>query len=243
VQFSVATLADFLFRDSVSLFLSLVARRDDAPMGLTLISRRGWTSRVAAMGVHADAQGQGIGGWLLEQAIDAARARGDRAMQLEVFEQNTRAVRLYEKYSFRVLRRLLGFAGSTLSGEAAPLEMTDVAEVARLVAAWGSPDLPWQCGGETISKHGPPSVAYRMGESGAVISAPTADRIVIRALAVPPEQQRQGAATRLVSALIAAHPGKQWLVPQICPEEYAPIFTRNGFTREPLNQFQMMLTL
>lgn len=243
VQFSVPTLADFLYRESVSLSLSLVAMRDNTPVGLAMISRRGWTSRVAAMGVHVDMQGKGIGGWLLQRLMEAARARGDHVVQLEVFEQNTRAVKLYEKYGFRALRRLFGFSGDHLTGEAADLQVTDVADVARLVTAWGSPDLPWQCSGETLIKHGPPSAAYRMGECGAVISAPAAERILIRALAVPPDRQRKGMATRLVSALIAAHPGKQWFVPQICPEEFAPIFIRNGFTYEPLNQFHMAVML
>jgi hypothetical protein len=38
---------------------------------------------------------------------------------------------------------------------------------------------------------------------------------------------------------MAAHPGKHWRVPPICPEEYGPIFLRNSFTVNPLNQFQM----
>ncbi len=82
-----------------------------------------------------------------------------------------------------------------------------------------------------------------MGDSYAVVTPAGNDTLVIRALAVPPDQQRRGQASRLVSALIAAHPGTHWYVPQICPEEFGNIFLKNGMQTLPLNQFQMELIL
>src|SRR5688572_29686875 len=45
--------------------------------GLVLISRRGRTSRIAAMGIVPSARAQGLGARALEQVIAGCRERGD----------------------------------------------------------------------------------------------------------------------------------------------------------------------
>ena len=52
------------------------------------------------MGVLASHRGRGIGTELLACAERFARTRGVHRMELEVFENNTNAVRLYEKLGF-----------------------------------------------------------------------------------------------------------------------------------------------
>lgn len=243
VQFTPELLVNFLVQGGVNLNLSTVAMRDEAPVAIAMIARRGWTSRVALMGVVSAAQDQGIGRRLMQVAIDQARAREDRAVTLEVIEQNPRAVHLYETLGFRSLRRLTGYSGNDLTGEPLPMEEIDIAEVARRITAWAAPDLPWPCSGEALISFGAPSAAFRVGDGFAAISNPEAPRIVVRGLAVPLERQRQGHGTRIVSALLAAYPDKQWHVPAIMPEEYGALFSANGFTLDPINQFQMLLTL
>ncbi|MBL8134133.1 MAG: GNAT family N-acetyltransferase [Anaerolineae bacterium] len=239
VNFTPRLLAGFLTQNGIGLVRSLVVLRDDEPAGIALLARRGASIRVGLMGVTQAAQNQGVGRWLLGEIEREARDNGDRMMTLEVIEQNPRAVHLYESYGYRRMRRLLGWTGSSLTGEPGALVRVDVPEAARRITAWGSPDLPWQCSGEAVIVSGPPSAAYRLGSAYAVISSLSAETITISGLAVPPESQRQGVATRLVGALVAAHPGKAWRVPAICPEEYGPVFERNGMTRSAVNQFQM----
>ena len=98
------------------------------------------------------------------------------------------------------------------------------------------------CSGESLA-HDAPGVAYRLGESCAILSDPSLTRITLRGFAVPPEQQGKGAATRLLAAVLAAHPGKNWQMPAVCPEELQPIFVRNGFAQTELRQFQMLMAL
>jgi ribosomal protein S18 acetylase RimI-like enzyme len=62
-----------------------------------MIARRGWTSRLAAMGITSNARSSGVGTWAMEQLIEEAKARGEKEMVLEVIEQNTAGVKLYEK--------------------------------------------------------------------------------------------------------------------------------------------------
>lgn len=247
--FTPAGLAHFMTLGGVFLSRSLVALQDGEPAGIAMLARRGGSVRVALMGVIAESQNQGLGRWLLAQIADEARNNGDQTLVLEVIEQNPRAVHLYESCGYRIVRRLMGydFKAGDASRENNPInptfESVDMIEAARHIAAWEAADLPWQCSGFTIAKFGAPGVAYRVGDCYAVCSNPDAETIAIQGLAVPPDQQRKGKATQLVADLIAAHPGKNWRVVPICPEEYGAIFLRNGFTINALNQFQMELQL
>lgn len=243
INFTPPALANFMAQGDVHLGRSLVALSGDVPAGIAMLAGRGWTVRVALMGVVPDVQNQGVGRWLLGQMADEARQKGDKVLTLEVIEQNPRAVHLYESCGYRKLRRLMGYTGENLTGVAAELVRIDSAEAARRIVAWQPDDIPWQLSGESLVTFGPPVIGYRMGECYAVISNPDADNVTIWGLAVPPEEQRKGLATRLVAALVAAHSGKTWHVAPICPEAYGAIFTRNGFTTKDLNQFQMELRL
>jgi GNAT superfamily N-acetyltransferase len=242
-HFTPVAIASMIARDSIDLGLSQLAWVDGQVIGFGFIARRGTASRVAAFGIVPEAQGHGWGKHFMQQLIEQAWLRGDQSMMLEVFEQNTPAEKLYTGLGFRTVRRLMGYEGQHLNGEPAALEPLPIPDLARRVTRWGQADLPWQISGETLLKFSPPYVAYALGESGVLISDPAAEQIAIRGIAVPLERQQQGDGTRLINALVAAFPGKKWLVPQLCPAEFGGLFTRNGFTVLPLNQLQMELVV
>ena len=98
-----------LRRDGVDLTSSRAILKDGELAGLALIARRGWTSRLAAMGIVSTARNGGTGTWAMQQLIVEAQARGDKEMLLEVIEQNTAGVKLYEKVGFTKIRRLVGY--------------------------------------------------------------------------------------------------------------------------------------
>jgi ribosomal protein S18 acetylase RimI-like enzyme len=213
-------------------------------VGAALIARRGWTSRLAGMAIAPDARAQGIGRWCMDRLLHGARARGERAMVLEVIEQNEPAVRLYQRCGFRTLRRLVSYVVSQPAGAAdVALEEADLHTVARLVSAHGLPDLPWQISGESLAQAGPPNRAYRLGAAYVTISNPDEAQVAIRSLLVAPNGRRQGQATRLLRAVMARHPGKTWQVPALCPEEIGGVFEKAGFVQESLSQLQMIADL
>ncbi len=244
VQLNLSSFAQMVAHDSLDLALSRVALLDGQGVGVTLIARRGWTSRLAAMAVVPDARGQGVGGALMEALIAEARSRGDRAMVLEVIAGNEPALRLYQKCGFVAVRELWGFVAEnvTVEGEAA-LQEIDIRLIADLVGVWGLPDLPWQVSAETLAQAGPPSRGFQLDDAYAVISNPEREQIALRCVLVKPESRRQGQAKRLLRALMAQYPGRIWRVPAICPQECAPLFESLGFEREPLSQVQMRLAL
>ena len=240
IEFNVAVLLHMVLHDGIDAGSSRVVLRDGEAVGVAMIARCGWSSRLAGMAIVPEARGQGAGSWLMAQLVAEAKARGERRMVLEVIEQNTAAVHLYEVCGFQVLRRLVSYAGSADGeGEKAELEQVDTREVAQMVTMYGLPDLPWQISGESLVHVGPPNRAYRMGTAYVVISNPDASRIGLRAVVVEPEARGQGRATRLLRAVMAHHPGKGWAVPALCPEEIGGLFEKVGLVKGPLAQLQM----
>jgi GNAT superfamily N-acetyltransferase len=231
-------------RDSVDLTLSRVMLNEGQPVGVALIARRGWTSRLAAMAIIPEARGRSIAKACMTQLLDEAQARGDRTMTLEVIEQNTPAVRLYEQFGFQIIRRLVGHSGQP---QAQPcdvrLETVDVREAARVLIAHNSPDLPWQLSGETLAQAGPPNIGYRSPTSFIVLTDPGAPTITVQALVTLPDARQQGNAAGLLRAAIARHPERTWRTSAIWPEAMSGVFEQAGLRRDALTQWQMTRAL
>jgi GNAT superfamily N-acetyltransferase len=245
VRFEHSQFLTMLRKDNVDLDASRVLLADGQPSGIALIARRGWSSRLAAMGVVKGMRGKKAGSWLMESLMREARERGDRRMTLEVIEQNEAGVRLYKRHGFQVIRRLVSFVYQDAKQDAKNgLQELDLREMGRLVSLHGLSDLPWQLSGETIALLTPPARAYQTGEGACIaISDPEAEHIVIWSLLVEPEARGKGLAAGLLKSLMAQHPGRTWHVPAILPEELGFVYERAGFRREKLSQFQMELRL
>ena len=256
VQMTDVGLQTMIRRDGVDLAESRILFKDDQPIGVALIARRGWTSRLAAMGIVTEARNGGVGTWAMKQLIEEARARAEKEMLLEVIEQNTAGVKLYRKVGFETVRRLVGYKlenppsvpGGVPAAEdggrsSFKIEEVDIRDLAKLVSAHGLKDLPWQLSGETIAQHTPPSRAYRMDNAYCLISNPEAEQVVISSVLVKAGSRGAGLSPVLMRAVFSRFPNKTWRVPAIFPEEMSPIFEEVGMKREELSQLQMALTL
>ena len=244
IQFSLSQFLTMVRKDSIDLSSSRVLLADDEPSGIALIARRGWTSRLAAMGISQQVRGKGAGSWFMEKLIDEARERSDRAMVLEVIEQNEAAVRLYQKYGFQTLRRLVGFTrANAMQASTGDLQEIDLRAAGSLISMHGLPDLPWQLSAETIAHLNPPARAYRKGQAYTVISNPDAEQIVIWSLLVEQDARGNGLGLEMLNSIVTKHAGKTWRVPAILPEELGNTYERAGFEKEHLSQWQMSLTL
>lgn len=233
-----------LRRDGIDLTASRVLMKDDTPIGLAMIARRGWTSRLAAMGITSDARSGGVGTWAMEQLIEESKARGEKEMLLEVIEQNTAGVKLYEKVGFKKIRRLVGYKLENPQSESAHLlEEIDIRDLARQVTYHGLKDLPWQLSGTTIMQHTPPSRAFRLNDAYCLISNPDVTDVAIQSVLVKARSRGAGLSAVLMRALFAKFPGKIWHVSPIYPEEMGFIFEHVGMERESLSQWQMSRVL
>jgi len=244
IQFSLSQFLTMVRKDSIDLTSSCILLADGKPSGVALIARRGWTSRLAAMGISQQMRGKGAGSWFMEKLIDEALERGDHEMVLEVIEQNEAAVRLYQKYGFQTMRRLVGFTRTDgMETSTADLQEIDLRTAGSLISQHGSPDLPWQLSAETIAHLNPPARAYRKGQSYAVISNPDAEQVVIWSLLVEKDARGNELGVEMLNSIATKHAGKTWRVPAILPEELGKTYEKAGFEKEHLSQWQMSLTL
>lgn len=245
IKFTKEAFAVMVRLDGIDLNNSCVMLDGEEPIGCALWAHRGWTSRLAAMGVVKDARGSGVGRWAMEDMIAEAQHRGDRELVLEVIEQNERGVRLYKGCGFEVQKRLVGYANEDPVGvEHGAIEEVDIRQVARLLSDCGPADLPWQCSAATLAQMGPPARGVTLGHAFAVISDPEQEVVAFRSIVVEPEHRRSGAAQKLIQTLFTRYPEKIWKVPIIMPEDAAPgLFESLGFTIEELSQYQMSLNL
>lgn len=251
IPFDVAMLLKLARGDSVDLSVSRIVVRDGSALGAALIARRGWTNRLAAMAIVPEARRSGLGRSIVIQLLAEAKARGDRAMVLEVIEQNTAAVQLYRACGFQTIRRLIGFAGSP-GGSAAPagdglrrdLLEVDLREVGAALVRFGVPDLPWQLSGESIAQLAPPAIGYRLDDAWIAITDPAEDVVTIHALIADPARNAIDNEVALLRAILAKHPGKtEWRVSPKWPEELATSLESLGLPRHPISQWQMQRSL
>ena len=244
VTFNLFQFLTMIRKDSVDLAASRVLLVDEQPTGIALIARRGWTSRLAAMGIVQNMRGKGTGSWFMENLIHEARERNDHDMVLEVIEQNEYAVKLYQKCGFHSVRRLIGLIRKDAKEQTKnDITEIDLREAGSLISQHGLSDLPWQLAGETIAHLNPPARAHRHGPALVVTSNPHAEHVVIWSVLVEAQARGQQLSIDLLKSLIAHHPGQTWHVPAIFPEEFGKIFDRAGFEREELTQWQMRLVL
>jgi len=244
IHLSLPQFLDMVRKDSIDLTASRILFADNKPQGVALIARRGWTSRLAAMGIVIELRNKGAGSWLMEKLIREARDRGEHEMTLEVIEQNDPAVHLYEKFGFQIIRRLIGLIRrEAVELEDAALREIDTREAGALISQFGLPDLPWQLSGETIALLTPPARAFQNGPAFIVLSDPDANHVVVWSLLVKPEARGNRHGAILLKQAIANHPGKTWHVPAIYPEEMGAVFEHVCFERETLSQWQMRLPL
>jgi len=230
-------------------YASRIYEREGAPVGVMLIARRGWTSRVAAMGFAPEVRGQGLGRRFLGEAIAEAEARGDRTMLLEVFEQNPPARALYAKLGFQEQRRLVGWKWPgempVESEDAEDLTEIDPLDFARLVARQGEPGLPWALQAETLSAATAPARAWHLAHRAyALIADPAAEKLALTALVVPQPHRRQGWGSRMIQSLLAVFPGRPWSVSPVVPEGLVgDFFTQLGWGGWEIRQIEMRLEL
>lgn len=238
IPFSAVGLVQSARSDSVDLAASPIVLRDDVPVAAALVSRRGWTSRLAAMALVPAARRQGIGRTTVMQLLADARSRGERAMVLEVIEQNEPAVRLYEACGFHRRRRLVGFAAKP-AGAPAVASSLDEIDLRAMAADVTGDDLPWQISGETVANLTPPTLALRLDRAAVAVTKTAKGDIAIRSVAAPRTPEGIRNATQLLVALRGRFPENTVEIKAVWPEEMGDIFVAAGFSRTALTQWQM----
>jgi len=83
--------------------------RDGELLGYFLLMAVVDEAHLLNVAVSADKQRQGLGRFLLNQAVACARGLGMESVLLEVRPSNTRALEIYERYGFEQIGRRKGY--------------------------------------------------------------------------------------------------------------------------------------
>lgn len=221
---------------------------DGRPAALALVAPRGparW--RLAAMGARPAARGSGAAQRLLDDLAQRARAAGVGLLELEVFAQNTRALRLYEHHGFEAVHALYGHVAEPVPG-ARPAAAADTAldavgqadALAWLQAAEAEiPELPLQVSAAGVA--GLPAPGWRAWRrGGAQLVFDDATPGTVRIVSLIDRDPAQHDARRLLQALRAAWPAARLRVPPLQRDDLGgEALGREGFQREPLHQWLM----
>ncbi|MEM1411129.1 MAG: ribosomal protein S18-alanine N-acetyltransferase [Pseudomonadota bacterium] len=78
---------------------------DGALVGYVIFNWAAGESHLLNLCIHPHRQGRGLGGLLLDQALERARALGCEAMYLEVRPSNPQAAAMYRRRGFQVVGR------------------------------------------------------------------------------------------------------------------------------------------
>ena len=231
--------------DSLS---SIYVTDNEAPVGICLIARRGWTCRVAAMAIAPAYRRRGIGKGLMGKVISEARDRGDRRLVLEVIEQNPSAIQLYEGVGLRRTRRLVGYRRPALGNSSDPRTMelveVDPLEVVRRMATECEDNLPWDFKPENLSSKGPPVMGLRLGGAYALVVDTEGERAIIWSFFTERASRRAGEGSRLIGAIAEKFSTKAVVTPVALPDDLAPeFFEANGFDVSDISQFEMAIDL
>lgn len=231
----------FLARQVIDLAASRAALAADGRVAaFAFVARRRGVDRwrLATMGARPAARGQGAAPLLLDELIQR-----QPSLELEVFAQNPRALRLYEGRGFVIRRPLQGWerAPAPLAGGAAAAQAVGRDEAFAWLDATEAtlPELPLQVTAAALAGLQTVLTAWRRGGAQLVFGCPDEAVAVIHSLIDRDPAQHDAQA--LVQALIQAHPARTLRCPPLQRDDVGgQALQRLGFAPLPLHQWWML---
>lgn len=239
----------FLARQGVDLALSRIAMQDGQLRAFAFVAVRPALARwrLATMGSPPAQRGGGSAQVLLDDFMARAASAGMRAVELECFAQNERALRLYRSRGFEALHPLWGYQREPGSALPAPAQAPEapVEEVSPQQAFdWLDGvdqrlgDLPFQVTPAALRPQPLDFRAWRCGAAQLVfaLSAPE----VLTVYSLVDTEPGQAGARALAARLVERHPTLRVVVPQLQRADLGgDALEQLGFARQPLHQLYM----
>lgn len=240
----------FLLRQGVDLSLGRAAVDDRGTvLAFALVAPRPALARwrLATMGAGPEARGSGAAALLMEDLLLRARTAGCRALELEAFAQNERALRLYRRHGLVERHALHGYEHHAPGGDpvAPPADLACTPDQALdwlRKAEAQVVDLPLQVCATVVGALAVPWTAWRRGSAQLVFTGDRATGLVVRSLIDLDAAQHDAQA--LLQALAAAHPGARIQVPPLQRTDLGGAAAlRCGHASQALHQWFMRLDL
>lgn len=237
----------FLARQGVDLALSRIAMQDGQLRAFAFVAVRPALARwrLATMGSPPAQRGGGSAQLLLDDFMARAAGAGMRAVELECFAQNERALSLYRSRGFEALHPLWGYQREPGARLPPPAEAAHVEEVPLEQAfEWLDAadrrlgDLPFQVTPAALRPQPLDFRAWRCGAAQLVFALSAPEVLTVYSL-VDAEPGLAGARA-LAARLVERHSAPRVVVPQLQRADLGgDALEQLGFARQPLHQLYM----
>jgi len=169
----------FMTRYNIDRTSSQMAYRDDKPVGIGFLGKRGKQAWVGGIGIPKVFRRRGIGEHIMNKLTDVARSAGITEIHLEFIIGNDAAQSLYEKLGYEIKRKLLIIESQTpptLDTDLYTIEETTIEEALGYYGEFHRLRQAWQRQPESLRGYAPNAkgwLAQRGGKTqGYIIGIP-----------------------------------------------------------------------
>ncbi|MGE5576218.1 MAG: GNAT family N-acetyltransferase [Syntrophothermus sp.] len=251
-------LRKYIDAQDIDLGSSFVAFSGEEAAGFVLTGIRktddGLTVRVDSMGVAPKHRRNGVATILLAEIRRRAEAMGAGRIILEVIQANSKAIALYAKQGYQVVRELKNFQWGQLPlpGEISlgltlrPMGLEEAEAASRLCYTYR---LPWQIDRLTLKKLWAPYECFRAETGGQPVGfavlVPREDSVHLFQMGVIPTARRKGIARAMLAELQRAFAHlSRWSVLYVPADERAAVGLAEKLgCQEFFPQYEMQLLL
>jgi GNAT superfamily N-acetyltransferase len=242
MRLTAAAFAEHVAANDIDLASSRVMF-DDQPAAFALIAQRNGAGWVGGLGTVQHYRRRGLGEEVLTAALAALRDRGAGVAWLEVIDQNQRALRLYEKLGFEVVRDLVVWSLPPCDLDRTAALTIEASSAHAWIRANREDRDPWQRADESVAAVAAGGarlrglVVERHGEIAAAAIVRDGDRVEALQVVAPDER----AATDLL--LAAAGPGRELRLRNVPDDAPASLALDRLGARRIATQHEMRVTL
>ncbi|HET7048481.1 MAG TPA: GNAT family N-acetyltransferase [Solirubrobacteraceae bacterium] len=224
MRLTTAAFAEHVATNDIDLECSRVVR-DDQPAALALIAHRDGAGWVGGMATVPGYRRRGLGAEALTAGLAALAERGASVAWLEVINQNRRALALYEKLGFEVIRDLVVWSLPARATDSTTSRTIEPSSARAWICANRQDREPWQRADESVAAIGARGGSLRglvVDRDGGVAAAALLrdDAAAVKALQVVATDE-QAAADLLLAAAGAARELRFRNVPEGAPASLA----------------------
>jgi ribosomal protein S18 acetylase RimI-like enzyme len=153
MRLSAGVFAEHVAANDIDLACSRVVL-DDQPAALALIAHRDGTGWVGGMGTDPRYRRRGLGEEALTAGLATLGDRGGSVAWLEVIDQNRRALHLYEKLGFEVVRDLVVWSLPARNTDKTTARAIEASSAHAWIRAKRQDREPWQRADESVAAIG-----------------------------------------------------------------------------------------
>jgi ribosomal protein S18 acetylase RimI-like enzyme len=243
MRLSAAVFAEHVAANDIDLACSRVVL-DDQPAAFALIARRDGAGWVGGMATVPGYRRRGLGAEALTAGLAALADRGASVAWLEVINENRRALALYEKLGFEVIRDLVVWSLPARATDSTTSRAIEASSAHAWIRANRQDPEPWQRTDESVAAIGARGAALRglvVDRDGEVAAAALVrdDAAAVEALqVVAPDEQ---AAEELL--LAAAGAGRELRFRNVPDRAPASLALERLGARRIATQHEMRVTL